>query len=96
MPAAPIPSPPHEPRHIPQRELRNDSSRILREVENGAEFIITNRGRPVAQLTGIKEVNLPRLAYTPASRPLKLGAEHRIQLSTRTEEILDAIREERG
>ncbi len=35
---------------IPQRELRNDVARILREAEAGAEFTVTVRGRPVAHL----------------------------------------------
>lgn len=37
-------------RSIPQRELRNNISGILREAESGAEFTITVRGRPVARL----------------------------------------------
>lgn len=37
-------------RAIPQRELRNDVARILREAEAGAEFTVTVRGRPVAHL----------------------------------------------
>jgi prevent-host-death family protein len=37
-------------RTIPQRELRNDVTRILREAEGGTEFTVTVRGRPVARL----------------------------------------------
>jgi len=37
-------------RSIPQRELRNNISEVLRETEGGAEFTITVRGRPVARL----------------------------------------------
>ncbi len=40
-----------EPTIIPQRELRNDSARILREVQEGREFVITVRGKPVARLS---------------------------------------------
>jgi prevent-host-death family protein len=39
-----------EPTSIPQRELRNDSARILREVQAGREFIVTVRGKPVARI----------------------------------------------
>jgi prevent-host-death family protein len=39
-----------EPTSIPQRELRNDSARILREVQEGREFVITVRGKAVARL----------------------------------------------
>jgi prevent-host-death family protein len=37
-------------RSIPQRELRNNIGKILREAEAGVEFTITVRGRPVARL----------------------------------------------
>jgi prevent-host-death family protein len=48
-------------RSIPQRELRNDVARILREAEAGAEFTVTVRGRPVAHL-GPPEERLARRA----------------------------------
>lgn len=35
---------------ISQRQMRNDSSSILRRVEAGESFIITNRGVEVAKL----------------------------------------------
>lgn len=37
-------------RTIPQRELRNNVGKILREAEAGTEFTITVRGRPMARL----------------------------------------------
>jgi prevent-host-death family protein len=40
---------------IPQRELRNEYRRVLREVEAGAEVTITDRGRPVARLVPIED-----------------------------------------
>ncbi|MGH3720367.1 MAG: type II toxin-antitoxin system prevent-host-death family antitoxin [Pseudonocardiaceae bacterium] len=40
---------------IPLRELRNDTSDVLRRVEDGERFTVTVSGRPVAQL-----VPLPR------------------------------------
>lgn len=40
---------------IPLRELRNDTSAVLRRVEDGERFTVTVSGRPVAQL-----VPLPR------------------------------------
>ena len=42
-----------EPRQISQRQLRNDSGAVLRSVEAGESFIITNNGRPVAELRPI-------------------------------------------
>lgn len=46
-------------RTIPQRELRNDVARVLREAEAGTEFTVTVRGRPVARL-GPPEERLAR------------------------------------
>jgi len=40
-------------RTIPQRQLRNDISAILREVEGGAILRVTVGGRPVADLVPI-------------------------------------------
>lgn len=42
-------------REIAHRELRNESSRVLREVEDGETFTVTNRGRPVAMLSPVSE-----------------------------------------
>jgi len=41
-------------RTIPQRELRNDIGRILREVEGGETIEVTVDGRPVARLVPIE------------------------------------------
>lgn len=35
---------------LPQRELRNDISRVLRAAESGAVYTVTVGGRPVAEL----------------------------------------------
>jgi len=40
-------------REIPQRELRNDVSGVLREVLGGATLRVTVRGRPVADLVPV-------------------------------------------
>lgn len=37
-------------RTISQRELRNDSGQVLREVEQGEELTVTRRGTPVARI----------------------------------------------
>ena len=39
-----------EPHEIPQRELRNDISRVLAAVARGERFRVTVRGRPVAEI----------------------------------------------
>lgn len=38
---------------IPQRDLRNDVSAVLRRVAAGEEFVVTVSGRPVAELRPI-------------------------------------------
>lgn len=40
---------------IPQRELRNNIARVLREVEAGEHIRITVNGRPVADLVPVEE-----------------------------------------
>ena len=42
-----------EPKQISQRQLRNESGAVLRAVEAGESFVITNNGRPVAELRPI-------------------------------------------
>jgi len=37
-------------RTITQRELRNDSAAVLREVEGGQTLVVTRNGTPVAEL----------------------------------------------
>lgn len=83
-------------RSIPQRELRNDSSRILREVREGATFVVTNNGEAVGRLSpidgapsGLRIRSARRrggwVALKPARRP-----------SQPLEEILDALRSDRA
>lgn len=41
-------------RTITQRELRNDSAAVLREVEAGRTLILTRNGTPVAELRPLR------------------------------------------
>jgi prevent-host-death family protein len=50
---------------ITHRELRNDSGRILREVQQGQSFIITNNGEPVAALRPVDANPLAGIRHTP-------------------------------
>jgi prevent-host-death family protein len=38
-------------REISQRELRNESGKIMREVDQGESFVVTRNGVPVGELT---------------------------------------------
>jgi prevent-host-death family protein len=48
-------------RTIPQRELRNNVSAILRAAEAGETFTVTIRGRPVARVVPPGEPGRPRV-----------------------------------
>ncbi|WP_410873674.1 type II toxin-antitoxin system Phd/YefM family antitoxin [Nocardia sp. A7] len=54
---------PAELPEIPQRELRNDASRVLREVRAGQSYTITVDGAPVADL--VPHRNAHRRAAVP-------------------------------
>jgi prevent-host-death family protein len=69
-------------RTIPHRELRNNSSAVLREVADGATIEVTNNGEVVAVL-----VPPPRARSRPAHPP---G-----QLDRPVQEVLDDLRGER-
>jgi prevent-host-death family protein len=40
-------------REITQRELRNDSGEIMRELDRGESFVVTRNGAPVGELAPI-------------------------------------------
>ena len=42
-------------RRITQRELRNDSGRIMRALDKGQAFIVTRNGVPVGELTPLRQ-----------------------------------------
>lgn len=81
-------------RTIPQRELRNNISRVLREVEAGERIRVTVDGRPVADLvpaTGARRTFVPReeIAQILASAPLDRA------FADDVEAVLDATIDER-
>lgn len=56
-------------RHINQRELRNDSAAVLREVQAGETMIVTRNGTPVAELRPIAPRRfVPRATIADAAR----------------------------
>ena len=40
---------------ISQRELRNDSGRIMRALDRGKTFVVTRNGRPVGELVPLRQ-----------------------------------------
>lgn len=65
-------------REITQRELRNESGKIMREVDQGKSFIVTRNGVPVGELTP-----LHRSRFLPAET---------VVASFRTAPALDYVR----
>ena len=61
-------------RVIAQRELRNDSARILRDVEAGDTFVVTRNGQPIAELRPLSRRR--RLVPRDEIRALFSTAEH--------------------
>jgi len=48
MPTCPV------AREIRQRQLRNDSGKIMRELDQGKTFVVTRNGVPVGELTPLR------------------------------------------
>lgn len=42
------------PREITQRELRNESGQIMRELDDGETFVVTRNGVPVGELRPLR------------------------------------------
>jgi prevent-host-death family protein len=56
-------------RIITQRELRNDSGAVLREVQSGQTLIVTRNGVPIAELRPITPRRfVPRAVIADAAR----------------------------
>ncbi len=82
---------------LSQRELRNESGRVLRAVSEGQSFVLTNGGVPVGRIVPIDSPH-PTL---PIVRPAKivggwseLGFEPK-KTSRNLSEIIDELREDR-
>jgi prevent-host-death family protein len=80
---------------ISHRELRNDSGRILREVQAGQSFIITNNGQPVAALKPIEHDPLAGIRHQPPKRGARF-ADIKPEKGNSDESTLDALMYLRG
>lgn len=68
---------------ISQRELRNDSGRIMRALDDGRSFVVTRAGRPVGELRPLRRqrfVDAVTVAAAFASAPPVDGARLRADL----------------
>ena len=74
-------------RMITQRELRNDSGAILREVQAGQAIIVTRNGEPVAELRP-----LPRRRFVLRAAIVAAAARNAPRIDgTRLRADLDAV-----
>ena len=80
------------------RELRQDASRVIALVENGASITITKHGKPVAVIKPPKksklDILIERGAITPATQKLDLRT-WRPKAGVAPAELMGAIRRER-
>jgi prevent-host-death family protein len=83
------------PRTIAHRELRNNSSQILREVEAGESFEITNHGEVVALLVPPPRIGNPPLRSRPARKRGGFADLPRVRLDHPAQEDIDYLRGER-
>ena len=81
---------------IPHRELRNNSAEILRRVQAGETFEITNNGRPVALLAPVPEEPLALLRRSGAvTRSVRVDfAALRRATGIASQDVLDDLRGE--
>jgi prevent-host-death family protein len=77
---------------ITQRELRNDSAAVLREVQGGQVLIVTRNGVPVAELRPIHRRRfVPRapIAEAAVRAPHLDAGRFRADLDTRIDQAAD-------
>lgn len=88
-----------EPRmeRLSQRELRNESGRVLRAVSEGHSFVLTNNGVPVGRIVPL-DAPAPALAIARPARREGGWAALAIERKTTTKSLadtLDELREDR-
>lgn len=82
---------------LSQRELRNESGRVLRLVSEGQSFVLTNRGVPVGRIVPL---DAPAAAL-PIARPAKRVGGWALLMPEPTKNdrpmhrIMDELREDR-
>lgn len=78
---------------VSQRELRNDSGEVMRQVQQGTSFRVTSRGVPIAALTPIDDDLLHELTFREGTQVMEFppGA----QISESTEDVMSELRGDR-
>ncbi|MDQ2846557.1 MAG: type II toxin-antitoxin system prevent-host-death family antitoxin [Actinomycetota bacterium] len=79
---------------INQRELRNDSAEVMRQVEQGQSYTVTRRGVPVARLSPVTD-DADLRCLRAASRHVVYSETVRVTTKIPSEEIVTDLRGER-
>ena len=77
---------------ISQRELRNESGKVLRAVELGDSYTVTRRGTPIASLVPLDSAQ-PR--FIPARKPADFDVAKLKPAAESSGELLEGLRDER-
>lgn len=80
---------------LSHRELRNQSAEVLRRVQAGATYEITNHGTVVAVISPVPMSDEAGLRIRPAKRRGGFGSWPRHHLDRPVQESLDALRSDR-
>lgn len=78
---------------ISQRELRNDSAKVMRRVQEGASFRVSSRGTPIAVISPIEHNAVDDLTVRDGSGVPEFP--ERVRISETTEDILAELRGDR-
>jgi prevent-host-death family protein len=82
-------------RVIAHRELRNNSSAVLRDVEAGETIEVTNHGTVVAVLVPPSSSAASAVRQRPATRSGGFATLPRVRLDQPVQEVLDDLRGDR-
>jgi prevent-host-death family protein len=82
-------------RTIPHRELRNNSSAVLREVQAGETIYVSNNGEVVAALVPAPRAEAASVRIRRATRPGGFGELERFRVGERVRDVLDELRGDR-
>lgn len=85
----------HMVANVTHRDLRNRSGEVLRAVEAGESYTVTNRGKPVARLVPITEVAPDLPLHRPAVSRGGFSSLPRHVVATPSAETIEDLRGER-
>jgi prevent-host-death family protein len=80
---------------VSHRELRNRSGEVLRAVEAGESFTITNGGVPVARLVPVSDQTPDLRCVRAARRRGGFSDLPRVEVSEAVQDALDDLRDDR-